>query len=219
MNTIYSKNEVVDYVWQYSRYYGNLLVYCEQISENKNGHASLIYLFNLVENILKANINDFDSNFRSIIAMTYQKHFINESEFNFLNDKKTGVRHIRNLLAHANLGKYNFVFSKENPHSLYPLTENETCLKLYDIFSTILYNLILKIISPNFITPINIDLEEKINGVSFSIKELSAEEILLDKGISSDYFKEWGKIPESEKYRIAENAQNVKVLKEIFKNL
>ena len=48
---IYSKGEVIDYIWQYSRYYGNLLISCEELSKerNLNGHVSLIYLFNILE--------------------------------------------------------------------------------------------------------------------------------------------------------------------------
>jgi len=219
MGRIYTKGEVVDYVWQYSWYYGNLLGYCTQIYENENGHASLIYLFNLVENAFKENLSDYDSNFYSIIDTSYNRGFINEIELNFLNDKTIGVRKIRNLLAHANLSKFNIVFLNENKDLLFPLTENETCLKIYDLFSDILFNLILKIISKNFIIPICVDLNDKINSLSYEIKEFSAEDILKDKGISVDYFIDWEKKSESEKYRIAENSQNVNVLTEIFKHL
>ena len=47
---IYTKQEVIDYVWQYSKYYGNLLISCEKIAklENFSGHARLIYLFNIL---------------------------------------------------------------------------------------------------------------------------------------------------------------------------
>lgn len=62
---IYSKGEVIDYIWQYSRYYGNLLISCEELSKerNLNGHVSLIYLFNILENIIKSQIHDYDASF------------------------------------------------------------------------------------------------------------------------------------------------------------
>ena len=66
---LYEKSEVIDYVWQYSKYYGNLLVYCERISmeEAINGHASLTFLFNILENIIKSRIHDYDINFINAI--------------------------------------------------------------------------------------------------------------------------------------------------------
>ncbi len=48
----YSKSKVIDYIWQYSRYYGNQLAFLRDVEEN--GSASLIYLFNQLENVLKA---------------------------------------------------------------------------------------------------------------------------------------------------------------------
>ncbi len=219
MGKIYSKSEVIDFVWQYSRYYGNLLAYCEQIVETDNGHASLIYIFNLLENIFKANLNDYNSNFQTIIKKTKNKNFINETEYKFLDNKMIGIRRIRNLLAHANLAKFNIVFLDDNKNLLFPLTENETCQKLYSLFSDVLYNLILKVICPNFIIPINIDLTEKINNINYQIKEISAEEILIDKGVNFNNILDWNKISESDRYRLAENMQNVKVLAEILKQL
>ena len=62
---IYTKQEVIDYVWQYSKYYGNLLISCEKIAklENFSGHARLIYLFNILENIVKSQIKNYELNF------------------------------------------------------------------------------------------------------------------------------------------------------------
>lgn len=105
---IYDKSEVIDYIWQYSKYYGNLLISCEELSKE------------------------------------------------------------RNLNGHANLSKYNIIFLSEDKELLYPLTENETGIKFYDLISKIIFNLILKIISSNLIIPINVDLDKEIE--KFNIK-------------------------------------------------
>ena len=49
---VLKKGEVIDIVWQFSRYHGNQLIFLENIKE-KNPIAALIYLTNILENILK----------------------------------------------------------------------------------------------------------------------------------------------------------------------
>lgn len=134
---LYAKTSVIDYVWQYSRHYGNLLRSCEELSKEKdfNGHASLIYLFNILENIIKSQIKDYDINFIKAVNKLKAENYINELEYDFLNNKNYGIRKIRNLLAHANLSKYNIIFLLEDEELLYPLTENETSIKFYDLAS------------------------------------------------------------------------------------
>ena len=94
-NMMYTKQEVIDYVWQYSKYYGNLLISCEEIAklENFSGHATLIYLFNILENIAKSQIKKFDKiDFVDIIKKLKEKNYISEIECDFLNNKEYGIR-------------------------------------------------------------------------------------------------------------------------------
>lgn len=211
----YSKGEVIDLVWQYSRYYGNQLAYLSEIEEN--GNASLFYLFNILENIFKTALSDYDSNFQYIVKDAHKNGLINQKEHDFLNNKHTGVRRIRNLLAHANLAKFNLLFS--NDESLHPIVENESCQQLYNILSDIIFNILLKVVSVNFSIDVQVDIDNLIKGLDFQIIEISAEDILLDKGINIEHVPNWDELPESDKYRIAENAQNVNVLTHIFKSL
>lgn len=218
---LYAKTSVIDYVWQYSRHYGNLLRSCEEISKEKdfNGHASLIYLFNILENIIKSQIKDYDINFIKAVGKLKSENYINEIEYDFLNNKNYGIRKIRNLLAHANLSKYNIVFLFEDQELLYPLTENETIIKFYDLTSELIFNLMLKIIGNNLTTPISINLDESLKKFKILIKEISAEQLLEYKGIDYKIFPDWNEIPEIEKYRIAENVSDVNHYVEIFTRL
>ncbi|QKF77199.1 hypothetical protein [Arcobacter defluvii] len=182
---MYTKQEVIGYIWQYSRYYGNLLISCEEIIkvENFSGHDSLIYLFNILENIVKSQIKNYEQNFVKIIDELKERNYISEIEYNFLNNKEYGIRRIRNPLAHSNLSKYNIIFLFEDTKLLFPLTEDATCTKFYEYFSDILFNLMLKIISNNFITPISINLDEDIKKLKIRIQEITPEELLSYKGI------------------------------------
>ncbi|WP_026476247.1 hypothetical protein [Alkaliphilus transvaalensis] len=219
MGQVYSKGKVIEYIWQYSRYYGNLLGYCEQIANDENGHASLNYLFNLAEIVFKSKIKDYDSGFKKVIEKLKQQNFINDIEYDFLNNHDNGMRQIRNLLAHANLSKYNIIFLNEDKNLLYPLTENETCVKLYHLFSDILFNIMLKVISTELIVPISIDLDKVINDIDIEIKVISAEKLLEYKGIDYQEISEWNNISEDDRYRLAENSQDVNTITEILKNL
>ncbi len=216
---IYSKDAVIDYIWQYSRYYGNLLISCEELSKERNlhGHASIIYLFNILENIMKSQIHDYDSNFVKVIDKLKFENYINDIEYEFLNNKDYGIRKIRNLLAHANLSKYNIVFLFEDEKLLYPLTENETSIKFYDLTSKIIFNLMLKIISSNFIVPIIINIDKIIEDFKIKIEEISAEQLLEYKGIDYKILKGWNEMPEIEQYRMAENASDVNHYVKLFK--
>lgn len=215
----YTKSEVINYIWQHSKYYGSLLLACEEIlkEKNSNGHAVLIYLFNILENIIKSQIHDYDSNFVKIIDKLKSKNYINDIEHDFLNNKDYGIRKIRNLLAHANLSKYNVIFLFENEKLLFPFTENETIIKFYDLTSKIIFNLMLKIISSNFTISFNVNIDEIIQNFKIKIEEISAEELLEYKGIDYKTIKGWNEIPEIERYRLAENTSDVNHYVELFK--
>lgn len=219
MSKLLSKAEVTDYIWQYSKYYGNLLGACERIASDEEGHASLLYLFNLVEMIFKDKLKDYDSRFIDIIKELKHRELINNLEYNFLNDNRIGIRKIRNILAHTNLSKYNFVFIDEDGELLFPLTENETCIKLYNLFSDVLFNIMLKVIIPDLITTLNMDLDEIIKGINIEIREISPEKLLEYKGIDYREIDGWSQMTEDDRYRLAENSSDVNILTSIFRNL
>ncbi|MDQ0176451.1 DUF4145 domain-containing protein [Bacillus chungangensis] len=217
----YSKSEVIDYVWQYSKYHGNLLSYCEQIvkDDSRNGFTALIFLLNLTENIFKDKIKDYDANLINVINELKNQGLITQIECTFLNDRNNSIRRLRNLLAHANLSKYNFAFIEDGREILYPLTENETCIKLYEMFSGILFNLMLRIVSANFIKPFEINLDDKIKNLEINIKELTPEELLELKGFDVSDVSNWEELSEIDRYRLVENSGDVNIYTEVFKGL
>lgn len=217
--TLYSKEKVVDYIWQYSKYQGHLLQECIAISKQNHGHASLIFLYNLLEMTMKNRLKNHDIAFIDVIKQVHALSLITNKEFEFLNNSKNGVRKIRNLLAHANLSKYNIIFAHENNELLYPLTENETCTKLFNDTSNIIYNLILKIISSEFIEPLKIDIDNNINVIQLKIIEISSEKLLEYKGINYREVNDWDNLSETDRYRLAENASDVNILTAIFDQL
>lgn len=235
----FSKFEAIDYIWQYSKYHGNLLSECEQIAEEEYGHGSLVLLFNLIEVILKNKLGDYESNFFTTIKNAKDQRLINEIESQFLNNKVNGIRKFRNILAHENLSKYNVVINHEE--LLYPLTENTTCLKLYEIFSEIIFNIILKIIAVDFTITIKPNVDLKIKKIDIKIVQLSAEQLLKFKGFNENHIDtmkeaieeviqltnksdqmeeaELYKLTENQLYRMGENASDINMLTHIFSNV
>lgn len=211
----YSKSQVIDYIWQYSHYYGNQLTFLEHVEEN--GSASLAYLFNLLENILKAHIDDYGETFQNVVRKSYESGLLTKVEHDFLNNKKSGVRKLRNVLAHANLSKFNIRFGNEE--LLYPLTENDNCQLLYQKLSDIIFNIMLKVAALNLTVDIAVNVDSEIKALKLSIMEFSPEDILIDKGIDPATLDGWKDLKVSDQYRMAENAQNVKVLTHLFSGL
>ncbi|ELK2079317.1 hypothetical protein RUX26_003862 [Vibrio alginolyticus] len=212
---MFTKSQVIDYVWQYSRYYGDQLAFLVDIEEN--GSASMVYLFNLLENVLKIHVDDYDENFQNVVKKSYKSGLLTKVEHDFLNNKKSGIRKLRNIFAHANLSKFNIRFGNENV--LYPLSENDNCKLLYEKLSDILFNIVLKVAALELALDIPVNLERDIKLLNLSIVEYTPEDILIEKGIDPSMLPEWNNLKESDKYRHAENAQNVKVLSHIFSKL
>ena len=209
---LFNKSVVIDYVWSYSRYFGNQLAFLREIEEN--GSASLVYLMNLLESITKTYIDNYELSFQSAIKAGFETGIFTQEEYEFLNNKINGIRKLRNIFAHANLSQ--FSFQLENDETFYPLTENDNCQLLYSKISDIIYNIILKIAIKNLNVELIVNTKCAINGLNYKIVTFSAEELLLDKGIDPLSLSEWDSLKETEKYRLAENSMNANVLSYIF---
>lgn len=209
------KKETTHILSYYSKYYCQQFIDCEYLFAKQKGHAALFSILALLENIIKSTLNDFESTFHSLIVILEDKNLINEVELNFLNDNKIVVRKIRNILAHANLSKYDLVVDENE--ITFPFTENETCLILYESLSTIVSGLILKILKPSVILNYEVDLDILIDKLNFKFIIWTPEELMGSKGIPLS--KEWYRLDDATKYRLIENSPNAFILSEIFKGL
>ncbi|WP_143751749.1 hypothetical protein [Maribacter sp. 6B07] len=209
------KNETIHLLNYYSKYYCGQYIACEELFENQKGHLALFNLLALFENIMKSTLNDFEDTFYNLNLRLKEKNLINELELKFLNDKKVGIRKIRNILAHANLSKYDLeIIGNE---ITFPFTENETCLILYKHISTIISGIILKILEPTMTMNYEINTNSQIKKLKFNFITRTPEELMKFKGIEIN--PEWEKLDEATKYRLVENSSDVNVLTEIFKGL
>ena len=209
------KNKTIRLLNYYSKYYCRQYISCEELFENQKGHLALFNLLALFENIMKSTLNDFDDTFYNLNLRLKEKKLINELELKFLNDKKVGIRKIRNILAHANLSKYDLEIIGNKV--TFPFTENETYLILYQHISSIISGIILKILEPSMIMDYKINVNSQIENLKFNFITRTPEELMKFKGIEID--AGWEKLDEANKYRLIENSSDVNVLAEIFKGL
>ena len=219
---LFTKGEVIDKVWQYSKYHGNLLSYCESLAKagHGNGFATLIFLFNIVENIMKDSVKDYDSGFLDVLKKVKKQNLINYKESTFLNAPNNSIRKLRNILAHSNLSKYSVVYIEDGREIYYPLTEEESCLKVYETISEVSFNIILKVISINFTDKIEIDLSQALKDAEIHIKEHTPEELLQFKGLEHIAQQSyWQSLNENDRYRLVENSSDVNVLTYILSGL
>lgn len=137
------KNAVIDNVWQYSHYYAQSLQTCEILYKECHGIACLNVLFNVLENVSKSVIENYDIKFYNILQMLFAQNIIDKNEFDFLNNENFSVRKIRNWLTHADA--FSLVFEKNG--IFYPFYENDTLLMLYDDLSWGVFYIINKMVS------------------------------------------------------------------------
>lgn len=214
-----NKGEAIDYIWQYSKYYGEKIWDCERLYESENGFAALILLFNIAENIFKSRNQDYDSNFFDTVKMLKDNSIINKKEYNFLSGSNTSIRKIRNLFAHENLIKYNIIFKAKQSGVLYPLTENDTCLKLYESLSFVLILLILKVVSTAFTESYDENLDKYINEIQIEIVSLKSEQLFKLKGFSDSDIEPLSSLSEIERLRIVQNSSDLNMISQILKNI
>lgn len=209
------KNELVFNLTSYSKYYCRLYIQCEDMFDERKGHFALLNLVALLENITKTVLNDFEDTYCNLNIKLKDKNLINNLEYEFLNNNKTGIRKIRNILAHANLSKYDLKIHNEKV--TFPFTENETCLILYKSLSIIISGIILKLLKTSLILDCDINIDSEIKKLNFTIITRTIEELMQFKGIKSNV--EWEKFDDSTKYRLLENALDANLLAAIFRSM
>lgn len=217
------KQTVLYYLWLYSPFHAISLRQSEELRLEEKGFSAVTVLFNCLENISKSVVNDYTSNSQTVFKKLFEVGIITENEHIFLNVGDNCIRKIRNLYAHANIAAINLINIEDGKEILWPLTEDETSLLLYDKVSDIIYNLILKCVSSNFIEEVKQrflePLDDVISQCDLRIKILSVQELLVLKGYPSDYLSNGLDIPEDAKYRLVDNASDVNMYQYILSGM
>ena len=101
---------MIERIWEYSRFYGELLNSANRLNRNGDGYAAFLLLFNVLELICKSlRESDKDNIFGDIIWLADNGLFTQE-EKEFLSGEN-GIRKIRNIMTHRN--PYSFFYVDE----------------------------------------------------------------------------------------------------------
>jgi hypothetical protein len=215
-----SKQEIMDCLWQYSQFYYRKIYECEEFYNEGKGYSALMLLFVTFENIIKSVVCDYNSNFKGVAKKLKNRGIINDAEYKFINIDKYCIRKIRNLFAHANLGSINLVNNEKGRAILYPITEDDSCILLYEKIAYVVFLLIMKVISVSLIEGVKqkyeIDASDIIDSIDIQIRVLTVEEMLKLKGLSNDYLEVMNDMPKEHAIRILENTTSVDVYTHIL---
>lgn len=122
----------IDNIWQYSRYYGDMVATNIRLYDNEEDYAAMMILFNAMELIFKSIRGNFNHNMTKDILELKNKNFITEDEYSFLNDEETGVRKIRNIMTHRNAYQYCLEDSKG---IAFPFADDGTWTIVYNSYA------------------------------------------------------------------------------------
>ena len=217
------KSTALDYLWIHSRFNAICLCQSEELYREGKGFSAVTVLFSSLENVAKSVVNDYNSNLQTVFKKLFDAGVITEIEHEFLNVGDACMRKIRNLYAHANISSINLINTENGNEVLWPLTEDETSLLIYEKISDIIYNLILKCVCSNFIDEVKNKFSQPLDDIimqcDLRFKMLSVKELLILKGYPSDYIPDDLDIPEDVKYRMVDNAPDLNVRMNILSQM
>lgn len=131
-------------IWQYSRYYGEMLYAAQHLYEIGEGYAAFSILLNAMEHIIKALREDDSDKLVNDIRWLKEIGAISEEDAFFLNgSKESGIRKIRNLMTHKDL--YQYCVDVEG--TAYPFADKETWIFLYEMLSPRIIAILCKAIT------------------------------------------------------------------------
>ena len=96
----------IEYIWQYSRYYGNMISTAQRLYNNEEGYAAVVILFNATELIFKSLRENYSDNFNRDISALVDMGLLTLSEKDFFDSKEYGLREIRNIMTHREAYQY-----------------------------------------------------------------------------------------------------------------
>ena len=113
---------MIERIWEYSRFYGELLNSANRLNLNGDSYAAFLMLFNALELICKSLRESDKENVSGDIIWLTDNGIITQEEKEFINGEN-GIRKIRNIMTHRN--PYSF-FYVDSEGVLYPFAESET---------------------------------------------------------------------------------------------
>jgi len=76
-------NKLIDEIWQYSHYYGDMLFTSLRLHENEEDYAAILVLFNAMELICKSVRENYNQNFLQDLSDLKNNNILSEEDYHF----------------------------------------------------------------------------------------------------------------------------------------
>ncbi|MBO1004563.1 hypothetical protein [Pseudogracilibacillus auburnensis] len=93
-------DKMIQRIWQYSNYYGDMLA-TVRLHDEGEGYAATLVLFNATELICKSIRENYNQNFSQDLSGLQKNGLLSEDDYEFLSNNEFGVRGIRNKMIHS----------------------------------------------------------------------------------------------------------------------
>lgn len=138
-----------EYIWQYSKYYGDMMATTKRLYDNGEYYTSVTLLFNVTELICKAVKDDYAGNFSNDLKWLNEHGLLNDEDYSFLDGKENGMRNIRNIMMHRDA--YQYCLESENGKAL-PFTESDTWQLVYASYAPRIIEILSKLVRTQLIS-------------------------------------------------------------------
>ena len=118
----------IETVWLYSRYCGDMLFTAQRLYTVNEGYAACVLLFNAIELLFKSLRQNDKGTFNEDAVDLYERNILSVDDLNFVQNKDSGIRVIRNIMMHKDA--YQYCFEVDNV--ALPFYEPSTWLSLYE---------------------------------------------------------------------------------------
>jgi len=146
--------EMLEYIWQYSKYYGDMLATTKRLYDDEEYYASIMILFNATELICKSVRDNYAGNFANDLKWLNEHGLLNDEDYSFLDGKENGIRSIRNIMMHRDA--YQYCLESENGKAL-PFTESDTWQLVYDSYAPRIIEILSKLVRTQLISELNFE--------------------------------------------------------------
>jgi hypothetical protein len=137
-------NDMIDGIWQYSRYYGDMIFTALRLHNDEEDYAAMLILFNVMELICKSVRGNYNQNFLEDLSDLKSKNILSEENYEFLANKESGIRGIRNIMTHRNA--YQYCFEDSDGKAL-PFSEVETWNIIFESYGPKVIQMLYEIIN------------------------------------------------------------------------
>lgn len=134
--------KIQDRIWQFSKYYSEMITTSVRLNEIGESYAALLILFNTMELLFKSVRQRDDTNLVNDIMWLKDNGYITDEDFSFLNDKNTGIRDLRNKMTHKDCYEYCIEMNEK----AYPFADKETWDMMFELIFAPLLLIFYKVV-------------------------------------------------------------------------